>query len=68
MDFLKEVWLDGNGNPNYGRERPSVVFFIEKNQSLTRCWPVDRRGCFGQERKWDVPLGLDFGLYELYLL
>ena len=41
-------------------ERPSI-FFI-KNQSLTRSWPLDWRGCFEQGIKWDAPLGLDFGL------
>jgi hypothetical protein len=42
-------------------ERPSK-FFIKKNQSLARSWPLDWRGCFGQGIKWDAPLGLDFGL------
>jgi hypothetical protein len=42
-------------------KRPSV-FFSLKNQSLTRSWPLDWRGCFEQGIKWDAPLGLDFGL------
>jgi hypothetical protein len=36
-------------------ERPLV-------QSLTRSWPLDRRGFFEQGIKLHAPLGLDFGL------
>jgi hypothetical protein len=38
------------------------VFFLKKNKSLTRSWPLDWRGYFEQGIKWDAPLGLDFGL------
>jgi hypothetical protein len=41
-------------------ERLSI--FSLKNQSLTRSWPLNWRGFFGQGIKWDVPLGSDFGL------
>jgi hypothetical protein len=41
-------------------ERPS--FFFIKNHSLTKSWPLNWRGCFGQGIKWDAPLGLDFEL------
>ena len=37
-------------------------YFQKKNQSLTRSWPLNWRGCFGQGVEWDAPLGLDFGL------
>jgi len=59
-DSQRKFGLDGNGNPNYGRE--AVGFFSLKNQSLTRSWPLDWRGYFEQGIKWDAPLGLDFEL------
>jgi hypothetical protein len=43
-------------------KKPSIFFFHLKNQSLTRSWPLDWRGCFGPRIKWDAPLGLNFGL------
>jgi hypothetical protein len=52
--------LDGNGNPNYGRE--AIGFFSSHNQCLTRSWPLDWRGYFEQGIKWHAPLSLDFGL------
>jgi hypothetical protein len=57
---LKEVWLGREWKPKLW-SRGHRFFFIE-NQSLTRSWPLDGRSCFGQGIKWDVPLGLDFGL------
>jgi hypothetical protein len=60
MDSRKKFGLDGNGNPNYGRE--AVGFFSLNNQSLTRSWPLDWRGYFEQGIKWHAPLSLDFGL------
>jgi hypothetical protein len=38
---------DMNENPNYGREAidPSS---LKKTQKLTRSWPLDHSGCFGQ--------------------
>ena len=54
---------EGNGNPNYGRE--VVSFFSFKNQPLTRSWPLDWRGCFGQGIKWDAPSS--FGVWALPL-
>jgi hypothetical protein len=59
-DSQRKFGSDGNENPKYGREAAS--FFSLKNQSLTRSWPLDWRGYFEQGRKWDAPLGLDFGL------
>ena len=32
------------------------------NQSLTRSWPLDRRGYFEQGMKWDAPLGVTMAL------
>jgi hypothetical protein len=43
--------------PSRGR-----TFFSLNNQSLTRSWPLDSRGCFEQGIKWHAPLSLDFGL------
>jgi hypothetical protein len=43
---------DKNGNPNYGWE--VVDFFSWKYKKLTRSWPLDWRGCFGQGLKWDA--------------
>ena len=59
-DSRRRFGSDGNGNPKHGREAVNV--FSIKNQSLTRSWPLDWRGCFGQGMKWDAHLGLDFGL------
>jgi hypothetical protein len=61
MDSRRKFRSDGNGNPNSGQEAVDFVFH-KKNQSLTRRWPLDWRGCFGQGIKWDAPLDLDFGL------
>jgi hypothetical protein len=57
----KEVWVGREWRPKlWSRGRR---FFSWKNQSLARSSPLDWRGCFGQGIKWDIPLGLDFGLY-----
>jgi hypothetical protein len=61
-DSRRKFGLDGNGNPNYGRQ--AVNFFSFKNQQLTRSWPLDWRGYFEQGIKWDAPLGSDFGLWS----
>jgi hypothetical protein len=50
MDSRRKFGLDGNGNPNYGRE--AVGFFSLNNQSSTRSWPLDWRGYFEQGIKW----------------
>jgi hypothetical protein len=59
-DSRRKFGLDGNENPNYGRE--AVGFFSLNNQSLTRSWPLDWRDYFEQGIKWHAPLSLDFGL------
>jgi hypothetical protein len=41
-------------------KRPPV-FISLKNQSLTRSWPLDWRGCFEQGIKWNAPSS--FGLW-----
>jgi hypothetical protein len=46
-------------NPNYTRE--AVNFFSQSKMKLTRSWPLDRRGCFGQRIKWDACFS--FGLW-----
>jgi hypothetical protein len=63
MDSQRKFGLNGNGNPNYGRE--AVGFFSYKNQSLTRSWPLNWRGYFAQGIKWHAPLGLNFGAWPL---
>jgi hypothetical protein len=50
-------------------ERPSI-FFINFFKKLTRFWPLNWRGCFGQGIKWDAPswvwtLGFAFGGFTL---
>jgi hypothetical protein len=58
-DSQRKFGLDGNGNPNYGRE--AVGFFSLKNQSLTRSWALDWRGYFEQGIK--VACSFGFGLW-----
>jgi hypothetical protein len=59
-DSRRKFGSDGNGNPNYGRE--AIGFFLLKNQSLARFWPLDWRSFFEQGIKCQAPLSLDFGL------
>ena len=60
MNSQRKFGSDRDGNPNYGRE--TVGFFFIKNQSSTRSRLLGWRYCFRRGIKWDVPLGLDFGL------
>jgi hypothetical protein len=48
-DFRRRFGSDGNGNPNYGQE--AIGIFLFKNQTLTRSWPLDCRGCTEQGMK-----------------
>jgi hypothetical protein len=67
-DSQRKFGLDGNGNPNYGREAVGFVSF--KIQLSTRSWPLDWTSHFVQERKWDAPSGLDvaLGLCRLHIM
>jgi hypothetical protein len=56
----EEVWVGREWKPKLW-SRGCRLFSLQ-NQSLTRYWPLDWRGYFEQGIKWDVPLGLDFGL------
>jgi hypothetical protein len=51
-----EVWVGWEWKPKLW-SRDHRLFFIKKNHSLTRSWPLDWRGCCGQGIKWDAPLG-----------
>ena len=42
--------------------RPSF-FLLIKIQSLTRSWPLDWKGCFGQGIKWDAPSSFELWAY-----
>jgi hypothetical protein len=60
----KEVRVGQEWKPKLW-SRGRRLFFIKKNQSLTRSWPFDWRGYFEQGIKWDAPLGLAFGGFTL---
>jgi hypothetical protein len=67
-NLSKEVWVGREWKPKlWLRGHRS---FSLNNQSLTRSWPLDWRGCFGQGIKWDAPLGVDFdlGLWRLHIM
>jgi hypothetical protein len=59
-ELLKEVWV---GHKTMV-ERPSLLS-LKINNKLTRSWPLNWRGCFGQGRKWDAPSS--FGLWAWLL-
>ena len=51
----KEVWVGQEWKPKlWSRGRQ---FLPLKNKSLTRFWPLDWRGYFEQEIKWDALVG-----------
>jgi len=60
MDSQGEFRSRQNRNPNYVRE--AIEFFSLKNSKLTRSWPLDWRGYFEQELKWDLPSSLSLVL------
>jgi hypothetical protein len=63
-ELSKEVWVEHEWKPKLWL-RGHQFFFRRKKIKLTRSWPLDWRGCFGQGMKWDAPSS--FGLWTLGL-
>jgi hypothetical protein len=57
-DSQNKFGLDGDGDPHYGQE--VVNFFPLKNQSLTRSWMLDWRGCLVRNK---VGCSFGFGIW-----